>query len=617
MESQSSKNKNTEIKFLLKLFKDSINKAVNISTKQQCMIEDGDCEPDIVRVLQLFELILCHGLKTPTTLNKLTTFFSAFTNPKNKILGNSTSENDKFDNSTAHQIQNNSFWPVIATSLSKQSAYSDETSVENLSSVYGTIDQVKHLTKNNSLKSRFLLRFSMMKKESHDLLTLIKQSSMDCYDPENSILFCDDSFDELYGLLMSLSAIDVEFCLKNDSTDLRAQDSYICWFLSPSYLAIDLEVDAGNMEISCPEKDHALVNQKSYLEQENVLLHNKVSVKNSRIEELEKQLAIANTMNIAIEASLEKFKTDVEEHQGAKDLAREEIDSVKDLLTNETELKFSLETEPNEKTTQVNDLVMALKILERDVSDKRETIQDLNSKNSDLKAVKDELYENYQSEKTSASQLMVSNDELRSGLTRLRKTLENVENDHEKLETSFDLKTKQAASLKGQVEQLGKARDAVSSDLEVERDWRQKLQSELNKHKDLSKQIAERSSKIEELQATLGVQVEEKQEAFTRISELEQSLSELGQKFEDQVVTAEEVRNYVANSVGKGGTWVSDELVSFCKGCDSKFTIARRRHHCRRCGDIFCAKCSSSTKKLTDSSSKAVRVCDICVVELA
>jgi chromosome segregation ATPase len=194
---------------------------------------------------------------------------------------------------------------------------------------------------------------------------------------------------------MALSAIDVEFCLKTDSTsDLRGQDSYICWFLSPSYLAIDLEVDAGNMEISSPEKDHhALVNQKSYLEQENALLHNKVSVKNSRIEELEKQLETSNTMNIAIEASLEKFKTDVEEHQGATDLAREEIDSVKELLTTETELKIGLETELNEKTTQVNDLVMALKILERDVSDKRETIQDLNSKSSDLKAVKDELYD--------------------------------------------------------------------------------------------------------------------------------------------------------------------------------------------------------------------------------
>ena len=113
-------------------------------------------------------------------------------------------------------MQNSSFWPAIATSILKQSAYSDETSVDNLCSVYETIDQVKHLTKNNSLKSRFLLRFAMMKKESHDLLTLIKQSSMECYDAENSFLFCDDSFDELYGLLMALSANDVEFCLKTD-----------------------------------------------------------------------------------------------------------------------------------------------------------------------------------------------------------------------------------------------------------------------------------------------------------------------------------------------------------------------------------------------------------------
>lgn len=38
--------------------------------------------------------------------------------------------------------------------------------------------------------------------------------------------------------------------------------------------------------------------------------------------------------------------------------------------------------------------------------------------------------------------------------------------------------------------------------------------------------------------------------------------------------------------------WVQDEDVPFCPTCGDKFNIARRRHHCRLCGAIMCAKCS-------------------------
>ena len=133
----------------------------------------------------------------------------------------------------------------------------------------------------------------------------------------------------------------------------------------------------------------------------------------------------------------------------------------------------------------------------------------------------------------------------------------------------------------------------------------------------MTKELVKSNQNIVELEGRLNVQKEEKDEALSRINELEQSLSELGQKFEDQVVTADEVKDYVMNSVGKsGGGWVKDELVDFCKGCDAKFTLSRRKHHCRRCGDIFCAKCSSGVKKLTEGSKRAVRVCDDCVLEI-
>ena len=38
--------------------------------------------------------------------------------------------------------------------------------------------------------------------------------------------------------------------------------------------------------------------------------------------------------------------------------------------------------------------------------------------------------------------------------------------------------------------------------------------------------------------------------------------------------------------------WIADSEVKFCPLCKRQFNVARRRHHCRLCGGIMCAKCS-------------------------
>jgi RUN and FYVE domain-containing protein 1 len=57
--------------------------------------------------------------------------------------------------------------------------------------------------------------------------------------------------------------------------------------------------------------------------------------------------------------------------------------------------------------------------------------------------------------------------------------------------------------------------------------------------------------------------------------------------------------------------WEKDDEVKFCKICTKDFNVARRKHHCRRCGGIFCHECSDNKMPLP-SSSKPVRVCDTC-----
>ncbi|CAO1614422.1 unnamed protein product [Parajaminaea phylloscopi] len=46
-------------------------------------------------------------------------------------------------------------------------------------------------------------------------------------------------------------------------------------------------------------------------------------------------------------------------------------------------------------------------------------------------------------------------------------------------------------------------------------------------------------------------------------------------------------------------TWERDEDVRDCRGCGRKFTFFTRKHHCRRCGRIYCAECSSHRDHLS------------------
>nr|CCC94752.1 putative phosphatidylinositol (3,5) kinase [Trypanosoma congolense IL3000] len=41
--------------------------------------------------------------------------------------------------------------------------------------------------------------------------------------------------------------------------------------------------------------------------------------------------------------------------------------------------------------------------------------------------------------------------------------------------------------------------------------------------------------------------------------------------------------------------WVDDRYATRCRGCESSFTLLRRRHHCRHCGQIFCNDCLANT----------------------
>lgn len=69
--------------------------------------------------------------------------------------------------------------------------------------------------------------------------------------------------------------------------------------------------------------------------------------------------------------------------------------------------------------------------------------------------------------------------------------------------------------------------------------------------------------------------------------------------------------------------WIPDDEVKRCSRCSTEFSVITRKHHCRKCGKIFCGNCSGKEKIVRLPATKSgnpepkegtspVRVCDVC-----
>ena len=64
--------------------------------------------------------------------------------------------------------------------------------------------------------------------------------------------------------------------------------------------------------------------------------------------------------------------------------------------------------------------------------------------------------------------------------------------------------------------------------------------------------------------------------------------------------------------------WKPDKEAKECTLCHSEFSVLNRRHHCRNCGECFCAKCSSNLTTLPKFGiEREVRVCESCFINVS
>jgi hypothetical protein len=67
--------------------------------------------------------------------------------------------------------------------------------------------------------------------------------------------------------------------------------------------------------------------------------------------------------------------------------------------------------------------------------------------------------------------------------------------------------------------------------------------------------------------------------------------------FQTKLLTKQKLKNsgiLVPKDTNKKGreAWVADNDVTQCFGCQTKFCLTVRKHHCRECGKIFCHSCT-------------------------
>ncbi|KAM9002243.1 FYVE, RhoGEF and PH domain-containing protein 2 [Sarcophilus harrisii] len=125
-------------------------------------------------------------------------------------------------------------------------------------------------------------------------------------------------------------------------------------------------------------------------------------------------------------------------------------------------------------------------------------------------------------------------------------------------------------------------------------------------------------------QRTLELQAQSQEEMNTWIQACQQAIDQIGKRHETFKAAVQgpegdtEEHQLKSEELGiRAPQWVRDKMVTMCMRCKTPFNaLTRRRHHCRACGYVVCAKCSDYRARLKYDDNRLNRVCLECYVFL-
>ncbi|KAF8373197.1 hypothetical protein PRIPAC_79626, partial [Pristionchus pacificus] len=446
------------------------------------------------------------------------------------------------------------------------------------------VDQQEQLVTPIS-RIRCLLRLVMMQKKIMDLFHALHNSpyTKDAYEPWS--LLRSEEVDQLIGSLLGLSVVDCSLIIEFDH--LQEQPSSVD-------LGVYIKIGKEDGEVKEDEGEEKrqrrlLLEQNSYLEERNRQLQSNLENMKAKILEREKRTAdIRNGVSMrSLERSLEVDVID-----------REVMDE------REREMKYRERKREEDWEHERNLLHTKISQKEDELTYHKQKIEDMTTLNKDLY---DKLRGTEDGARRRERELVAANEHIAEERDDLLDRLEIAELQlkdritkgeeanilNEQFEDKCEQYTKTIGMLEKKQKELKEARDCID---ELKR-WKESANEELER----LRPIKEENVKVKrELEETKG-----------RMEELEKTLEEIGGRLSESQLAVIDLKEELIPAVA----WEDDAGVNGCRVCRGIFTITNRKHHCRRCGLIFCKSCSSGRVRLP-SLPNPVRVCDGCMDHL-
>ncbi|KAG7328861.1 hypothetical protein KOW79_007035 [Hemibagrus wyckioides] len=490
-------------------------------------------------------------------------------------------------------------------------------------------------------RARAWLHLALMQKKVADYMkVLINRKDLlgEFYEP--GALVMEEEGSVIVGMLVGLNVIDANLCVKGE--DLDSQVGVIDFSLylkdpqtteSPqddSKMTVILDqkhyIEELNRHLSGTVTD--LQSKMDSLEKTNSKLIEELSAATDRINSLREEQEHLREENASIlqssqrkeEVTLQDSQVELETYKQTRQGLDEMYNVVWKQYKEERRIRQELQKELELQVGLKQEMEVAMKLLEKDIHEKHDTLAALRQQLDQVKSLNLQMFNKAQDADSmmqrkdeEAVRLEEKMKEMETAMKELELRLQNSENGRKNTE---DSQKELCSEMKGRVEALQKRlsdldtlRARLEAEVSKEKEQRQSLQRDLQREQDNSAELRTQLQQLQGLQMEMLNLQQEKKQLQQVCQEQEQALQEMGLHLSQSKLKMEDFKE--VNKALKGQAWLKDDEATQCKQCQKEFSISRRKHHCRNCGDIYCSSCSSNELPLP-SYPKPVRVCDVC-----
>ncbi|KAI5646956.1 RUN domain-containing protein [Phthorimaea operculella] len=523
-------------------------------------------------------------------------------------------------------------------------------------------------------RARAWLRLALMQKRLADYLRILlehREETLEEYFEPHALMLNEEAV-IITGLLVGLNVVDCNLCVKEE--DLDSQQGVIDFSLDDEVVQKYEELvrdEVATWDVDAPIEEewgkvkklltevagtafgHQKVKNQDWfaenLEHITPLLDATVANLQAKVESLtttnalmKEDLAIAkNTMITLVEENnqlkhalgqditkdsrmkVTELQSDEEEKRSVRSTTSDKSKGEKDsesgkLLEEERKKNAELQKELDLQISLKAEMEVAMKLLEKDIHDKQDTIISLRRQLDDIKLINLEMYKKLQECESSLkhkteliAKLEAKTESMGSTIQQLDEKLQEDQAARRDLEETSRLLGQKAAAAESRAV-------AAEGDLRIEREWRVSLQESMVRDRDKISMLTQEVESLKSIGQKYIALQEEQHVLKTQYSEAQKTLEEVGATLSENKLQLQELlEKEAAQAVADVDTptWANDKDATACTACAKEFTIARRKHHCRRCGHIFCSGCSEKSVALTNTN-KPVRVCDACYAEV-